>query len=399
MDKNERKALLLLIMVVILLWGYFYLTNWIETNKIYKYEPQSFDFSIWMHTKNLSCIDFHDTSIAYYNDPKWFESDFQLKLPENSKNVVTLFITAFRHCPLNDSYLELTISNFSGGISKIRYYNENLTSISRENETVKIHFLNSTYLGSQTLYLGFSIDKDFYNYYRITSESLDNYNININMFDFSFKNNICEGLVADESSFIIYGPNFRSDPLRYGISKRFYFTNTSQFTLYFNAKPKIWFLIQKILDALVLGVIAGIICSFPWFKLKSIIKKLYKSIKLFLFMQKRTTLNIIYWIILIIFLILFFILSGIPRIFLGFLMFVLLIYYASITINSWSHKFWEDIGIALIGGLIVSLFKDVATNNFNNQIIPMYIMGFVTGIVLLFMGVVGLQENKKSKNS
>ena len=102
------------------------------------------------------------------------------------------------------------------------------------------------------------------------------------------------------------------------------------------------------------------------------------------------------WLVILLTLILFFNLKGIPQIITGLIIFILLIISSALDTKDWSNKFLEQIGIAVIAGLVVSLFRDISLKLINNSLlISMYIIGFVVGLVLLLMGVLGRDPDAK----
>lgn len=253
------RILIYLLIIIIALTIYLYFTNWIETKGLYRTDPKSFDFSLWATSNNLSCIEFpNPISIGYYNDAKKIENDYSIKI-SNIKNMVLLDILLFRKCYSQNMSLKLSISNLGGTPYIFSDFNEkNLSRIREINNTqVIIDLINDSYLGYQQLKVAFPIDKDFYNYYMISIGPEDK--IKIGNFYFIFKDNIWDGFIVNDNSFIIYNADFKSDPIRWGIEKTFHFTDKSSFMFFFNPVNKWWFLMQKIFDAVILGIIAATI--------------------------------------------------------------------------------------------------------------------------------------------
>ena len=53
---------------------------------------------------------------------------------------------------------------------------------------------------------------------------------------------------------------------------------------------------------------------------------------------------------------------------------------------TWENKLLKDLGIALLGGLVVSIFRDISTNQWTSSIITMYFMMFFTAVIFLIIG-------------
>jgi len=98
--------------------------------------------------------------------------------------------------------------------------------------------------------------------------------------------------------------------------------------------------------------------------------------------------QIFLWIAIIITLVIFFLTKTFwVRIALGCLLFILIIKNTSILKKDYSNKIFEAIGVGMISGFIVSLYRDIATGN--PIIYPLYIAGFAVAIVLLIIGISG----------
>jgi len=65
------------------------------------------------------------------------------------------------------------------------------------------------------------------------------------------------------------------------------------------------------------------------------------------------------------------------------------IIFSLISKRSYANKFWETIGMGMYSGLIVSLFRDIVQNSFTSFLKIMYVMGFITATILIFIGVSG----------
>ena len=95
---------------------------------------------------------------------------------------------------------------------------------------------------------------------------------------------------------------------------------------------------------------------------------------------------IIYWIVLILGVIIFFLTDGLIKIILGFIIMILPLIGTNLNKYTWANKLLEDLGIAILGGLIVSIFRDISANQWTSNIIVMYFMMFLTAVILLIMG-------------
>lgn len=100
-------------------------------------------------------------------------------------------------------------------------------------------------------------------------------------------------------------------------------------------------------------------------------------------------IRIILILLLILSLILLYIFDGWTKLILGLITSLLIIILCSFEKRDKFSKFWADIGIAILGGLIVSFYRDLAMNSLNAPAIAFYIVASVVGIVLVILGQVG----------
>ena len=97
------------------------------------------------------------------------------------------------------------------------------------------------------------IDNEFFNYYRFNSQKIP-----INVLSFHYRDKIFNnGYYANENSFsILEQKNYSDQPVRSGNYKWYRFNHEKSVLVNFNPKSKIWSLFQKMLDAIVLGLVA-----------------------------------------------------------------------------------------------------------------------------------------------
>ena len=77
---------------------------------------------------------------------------------------------------------------------------------------------------------------------------------------------------------------------------------------------------------------------------------------------------------------------------LTFFIYLLIILNSILSKKDWSNKFFGDVGIGIIAGLIVSFFRDVIEKSLDPTIISMYILLFVSSIVFILIGLSGKEK-------
>ena len=244
-DFTNRKIILLCLTGLIIVYLIF--TNWVETKEIYPEEKEWFDLNVWAYATNDSCLDYGQSSIYYYNDPEryWYKGDWD-------KNLVVLDLNIRKICDFGQLKISVSATNLSFLIT----YAENKTAleINKTNQS-KFDLLidNNESEFFYRVQLIIPINHDFFNYYRFTSPKIP-----INVVTFSYRDSVFRGYSASESSFTIFNSqkNYAERPIRSDKYKWYDFDNEQGVLLNFTPKSRLWLLIQKMIDAIVLGLIA-----------------------------------------------------------------------------------------------------------------------------------------------
>ncbi len=270
MGKEHKRAVILFLVMIFLLFGYLYLINIVETKKIYPQEKEWFTFSMLDYTDNSNCTEFYKARLTYCNDASQCEYRFT---HGRYGNLMYAYIPIRKICDFNELSVTIIATNISFSPAVIDDENLNLTIVKYlGNDSYKVIIKN----GSWDLYelkILIPIKENFFNYYRI----IDGNRLGFETVSFSYKNSIFNGYLADESSFnVIEGNVVEERPIFSNTYKWFKFDSESTL-IRFNPKSKPWFLFQKILDTLLLGIIAVMIYEIDWLKLLQFLKKVYKS--------------------------------------------------------------------------------------------------------------------------
>ncbi len=270
---QAKKGLILFFIMVLLLIGYLYLTNFIETKKIYPQENEWFSFGMWDYTDNSSCVEFGNASLSYYNDIS--ESSYNFNQGQYN-NLFYVYIPIRKICDFNELWIKFTVTNISFTPKIIDSKSKNISTIEffDKNDSFRVFIKNKSW-DFYELKILIPIKNKFYNYYRI----FDGNKLGFETFSFTFKKNIFNGYLADESSFNVIDGKVISDRPIFSNSYKWFKLEGDYSLIRFNPKSKPWFLIQKILDTLILGLISVIIYELPWIKILIFYKKIYKSFK------------------------------------------------------------------------------------------------------------------------
>lgn len=272
--KEYQTSVFLTILIPLLLLSYLWATNFIETEKLYPSEKDCFTFSSWGYVDNPDCFKIEPLYINYKNRID------DIKKFIDAPNVILVELDVYKalDCNHGESWISFQATNLSFPII-FDNSSDNLSSIyfnQTSNNSFTIHFnYSSNDHGNKNIIFYLPINKNFYNYYRFSPSQ----EISLMMIDFDYRNDVRYGYYADENSFFTLEGNITKDePIFKGKYKRFWVGDNSGTLIRFNPKSKWWFLLQKILDTLVLGIIAVAIYDFPWSKSKHIPKKLFKDI-------------------------------------------------------------------------------------------------------------------------
>lgn len=109
-------------------------------------------------------------------------------------------------------------------------------------------------------------------------------------------------------------------------------------------------------------------------------------------------INRILFILIIINIIIFFIIKYqkgdfVSLIISAIMIIIYVILIAMINKKSYANKIWERVGIGIISGGTVSLFRDTAENTLTKMKIITYFMLFIISIILTIMGLLGQEKN------
>jgi len=109
----------------------------------------------------------------------------------------------------------------------------------------------------------------------------------------------------------------------------------------------------------------------------------------------KKIVRVFIWVVILFYSILFLNINLLSfKLLFAFLTFILIILQTILSKKSYANKFWEFIGTGILSGLVVSLFRDVASNSLTPIIIIMYILGFFTSIFLVMISLLGEQPFK-----
>ena len=110
--------------------------------------------------------------------------------------------------------------------------------------------------------------------------------------------------------------------------------------------------------------------------------------------RKLKPLRLIVWVMIFLDLIVFLsIKDSIPKIIFGGIISIFLIMNSFMSKKDNSNKLLESVGIGIISGLLVSLFRDASQRLFTPQTISMYIIGFIVGVIFILKGIGGIEDN------
>lgn len=267
MEFQIKKILIYFSILISLILVYLLAINFIETNKLYPQEQDWFNLDVWIYAKNSSCVDFDNFNIYYYNDP----SRIHYKGNWNSKNLVLIHGYLHKKCDFNYTKISISADNLNFPIYPIE--NNNTFEINRTNNTEFDIILNDTedkYFHEIEIIL--PIDKKFYNYYRFNTNSLSG----IGVFTFNYREGLFDGgYYANDNSFVVYGQeNYEERPIKSDRYKWYNFEGDSNVLVFFNPRSKFWFLIGKMIDAIMLGLIVFILSRFPLKEIQENIKRI-----------------------------------------------------------------------------------------------------------------------------
>ncbi len=241
-----RKIRLAVYIAVFLIF-YLLSTDWIETKKVYPYEQEWFTFSINQDAENVSCL---DTTVSYLI----YRNRVDETLGFDAPNVVSLSLHLVRSCQINKATIWISATDlmfpivFNDSLNLGRWDNGGNDSLN-----ISLSFEPNSPL-YQEIKLGLPINKSFYNHYRIYGVE----GIKINLVGLEYKDDIFNGYYAEEDSFsMIEGQIKQELPIFMGKYKRYEFEdNTTHVLFRFTPKVKRWVLVQKMLDAIILGLIS-----------------------------------------------------------------------------------------------------------------------------------------------
>ena len=243
-DFTKRKTILLSLIGLILFYLIF--TNYVETKKIYPIERDWFELNVWGYATNDSCLDYGQSGVYYYNDPEryWYKGDW-------GKNLVVLDLNLRKICDFGQLKISISATNLSFPLTYVE--NRTALQINRTNQSDFDLLINNN--ESEFFYrvqLVLPINHDFFNYYRFTSPKIP-----IDAVTFSYRDSVYNGYYAGENSFSnLEQKKYTERPVEKDRYKWYNFESEQSVLLEFSPKSKFWFLFQKMMDAVVLGLIA-----------------------------------------------------------------------------------------------------------------------------------------------
>lgn len=250
--KTTKRIIIFLVLIVGILGIYLYITNEIEDRFLYPTEKEWFSLFVDAYVSNESCIKITPIYINYYNDV----SDLK---GIQSQNLLKIDLNILRYC---HTFGEGRIMISATDLIKptiIDYSNlSNLTKINETRGSFNVELTNSSDIFQQEITLLIPINNNFFNYYLFSSSAT-----NISMIDFTFKKDVINGYLLNENYFSLVNGNMdRPEPILRGKYKRYILNDTPSALIRFVPEKKIWFLTQKILDAILLGILSILIYEF-----------------------------------------------------------------------------------------------------------------------------------------
>lgn len=265
--KIYRRPLFFIILIIGLFILYLLLTNYLETEKLYSYESEWFNLNLNAYSNNWSCLTFDQISLYYYNDPS--------KVPytggyKKTLNFLDLHLIVHEYCPFQNAWINISSKYIASPIGIIE---ANLTNVSFSGNSVFVNLSGGSESFLREIKLLLPIDKKFFNYYSFNLY----HKLDINVFSFRYNPSIFGGHHANEESFIIMNAVPKEErPIQGGRYKWYQFGDgTNSFILRFDPKSKWWFVVQKSLDYIVLGIIAVLLYDL----IKSINPNVWKELK------------------------------------------------------------------------------------------------------------------------
>ncbi len=246
MNKSEKvfKISILILTAFLLFIVYIYLSNYVQTEKLYPWNQEWLDYSVWQK---------HAPSNCFHIDPNHLTFD-------GKEGILTADTGFMRSCNFTIAYLWFTISD----LNYFQYYNpSNLTmprygNLSEKNRIgYKINASDMEPFKQYDYKLYFHLKNNFYNYYDLTAEGSTIGEISIN-FDNSINGYKCD----DQECFTLIEGQDRitqERPIWRGFSKRYIFNNAGRFLIRFSPHSSFWSFVLKLLDTFILGSVAIII--------------------------------------------------------------------------------------------------------------------------------------------
>lgn len=236
--KENKKVV---IFGLVLFISYLLLTNYIQDKTLYPWNEKWFDYSVYQSYASPEC---------FHIDPNYVKFD-------NNYGTLRVQTSFEKRC-------NFTYSIIFFHVTDLRYYqivNENNLTINRfrnmsEPETLRI-IINSTDMipyNRYTMVFHFKLNNDFYNFFRLGAGGSS-----IDEFKLIYKGGL-NGYILDQDSFyMLDGQVNGTGTVWRGRTKEFKFNKENNILIQSSPISKFWFLIQKIADALILGILSVII--------------------------------------------------------------------------------------------------------------------------------------------
>jgi len=265
--EKKNKIYPFIVGLLILLTFYLILTNYIETEKLYVKGEKSFHFSISTEFTNSSCIDVEISGVSYHNDlSEWTH------VPRSTKAMIKIYIFLRRKCDFGYGRIMFSVSDRSEKVTLKDKTNLSRLQEYNNKDVFNVYLLNSTQESSQYIEVYIPIKVKFYNQYHFYGDEI----IGIKTLSFNLDDRVLGGYYLEDSSFWIEGSLDGSRPTMDGKYKLYNLNESKPIFVMLNPKSKFWFLLQKFVDAIVLGFVVVILSKFPfsvlWKKIKGYLK-------------------------------------------------------------------------------------------------------------------------------
>ncbi len=227
------------LLVVLLLLIYLIFTNYIQDKRIYPLSPTQFDYSISQGYASPECFDIRPNYLFFYN--KWgiFEISTHFEKKCNfTHSKIFIHVTDMKYYWIQENKKNLTMN-----ISRIPDNPNNIRIIVNSSDMEE----NYPY----RIVLRFKLKENFYNIFRFRAEGTS-----IEQLRFYYKGGI-NGYIWEQGSFnVLKGePKEPEESFFRDRNKKIRFDEENEIHIKSSPISKFWFFMQKIADALILGIL------------------------------------------------------------------------------------------------------------------------------------------------